>query len=394
MPTYWSEGRLGEGVRVRGPGARQQRVLGQLCAPALRLDPSCGCGPEGRYCVPSQGLPRARCPTRAEGRVRDALNEEPLRIVRSVIGRDEDYYAAYTTRRSFITGALAFFYREQVDRVSGLAMTPPTPTDQMPSMTYEDAAWREYVRGPEHAGVLTTPAFLGRFPTLRARINAFRTALLCRPFEPPAGGLPAPDDACNREPNLAHRCGCQHCHSAIEPLGAYWARWARARLGLPRAPRSTPRLTPTARTCAITGQFCTPRCRSQLRDEHPRRRRVALRRHPLRRLYRSQDDAARHRAGPRAPSWRPRWPPARCSPARSTPRGDASSAAAMSAQESRAVLPGPRAALRGVGSQLPRAHPRDRQRRPPIGGSTDAPCRPRGPRPHVSRPPRGPRGVV
>lgn len=337
MPTYWSEGRLVKVCAYEAQERANSVYSGQLCAPALRLDPSCGCGPEGRYCVPSQGR-TSTLPTRAEGRVRDALNQEPLRIVRSVIGRDEDYYTAYTTRRSFITGPLAFFYREQVDRVSGLAMTPPTPTDQMPSMTYEDAAWREYVRGPEHAGVLTTPAFLGRFPTLRARINAFRTALLCRPFEPPAGGLPAPDDACNREPNLAHRCGCQHCHSAIEPLGAYWARW-RERGSAYLSPAEYPAFDPNCATCAITGQFCTPRCRANYvtstLDADGSRYAGTL----FGYLYRSQDEQRAIEQGPAAlvsaslasgemqtctvnTAWR-----------RLVGRG-------MSAQESREVLPG------------------------------------------------------
>ncbi|MBL8604857.1 MAG: hypothetical protein JNK72_23215 [Myxococcales bacterium] len=258
--TYWSGGRYVKMCAYEAQERNNSVYTGQLCAPANRLDPSCGCGPEGMFCMPSQGR-QSPLATRAERRVREALNQEPLRIVRSVIGRDEDYYAIYSTRRSFITGPLAFFYRNQVDRSSGINLAPPVPTDQMPTMGYEDDTWREYVRGAEHAGVLTTPAWLGRFPTQRARINRFRSALLCRPFEPPAGGLPAPEDACNREPNLAHRCGCQHCHASIEPLGAYWGRWSE-RSAVYLDPQSFPAFDPNCATCAITGQFCTPRCRA------------------------------------------------------------------------------------------------------------------------------------
>jgi hypothetical protein len=199
--------------------------------------------------------------TRALRRVREALNDEPLEIVKSVIGRDEDYYGAYTTRRSFITGALAYMYRNQSTRIVGFSISPPASEAMLPQVPYEDDTWREYVRGPEHAGVLTTAAFLGRFPTWRSRINKFRSSLLCRPFEPPAGSLPPPEDACNREPNLAHRCGCQHCHASIEPLGAYWGRWAE-RAAVYLNPTTFPTFDPNCAQCANTGAFCTARCRA------------------------------------------------------------------------------------------------------------------------------------
>jgi hypothetical protein len=268
------------------------------CSPGARMDASCGCGPTGLYCVPTQGYQSALS-TRAERRVRTALNEEPLKIVASVIARDEDYYAAYTTRRSFVTGALSTLYREQVTRVVGLALTPPADPSALPRVPYEDDNWREYVRGAEHSGVLTTAAFLGRFPTWRARINQFRTALLCRPFDPPQGGLPAPDDACNREPNLANRCGCQHCHSAIEPLAAYWGRWAE-RTSQYLDPTSFPAYDPNCAQCANTGQFCTTRCRTfyvtQTTDANGSRYAGTL----FSALYRSPEEMNRMERGPGA----------------------------------------------------------------------------------------------
>ena len=216
-----------------------------------------------------------------------------------VIARDEDYYSAYTTRRSFITGALSTLYREQVTRVVGLALSPPADPAAIPQVPYTDDAWREYVRSPEHSGVLTTAAFLGRFPTWRSRINQFRSALLCRPFEPPAGGLPSPEDVCNREPNLAARCGCQHCHSAIEPLAAYWGRWAE-RTSMYLDPVNFPAFDPNCAQCANTGQFCTTRCRSfyvtQAIDADGSRYAGTL----FSALYRSSEEMGRMERGPGA----------------------------------------------------------------------------------------------
>ena len=56
-----------------------------------------------------------------------ALNEEPLRIVSSVIEHDEDYFEIFTTRRSFLTGPLAHLYRAQLPALTGLEIASPAP---------------------------------------------------------------------------------------------------------------------------------------------------------------------------------------------------------------------------------------------------------------------------
>ncbi len=298
MRPYWSAGHWVKVCAYEAQDRTNSLFTGAVCNPAARLDASCGCGPEGVYCSPSQGRLSA-LPTQTERRIREALNEEPLRIVASVVARDEDYYNAYTTRRSFITGPLSTLFREQTARMQGLAITPPADDSSLPRVTYDDETWHEYVRGPEHSGVLTTAAFLGRFPTWRSRINRFRTALLCRPFEPPSGGLPPPEDNCNREPNLAHRCGCQHCHSSIEPLAAYWGRWAE-RSSVYLDPATFPAFDPNCAQCANTGQFCTARCRSNyvtsVTDGDGSRYAGTL----FSALYRSNEEMSRMEEGPSA----------------------------------------------------------------------------------------------
>jgi hypothetical protein len=234
---------------------------GTPCASQTVRDPSCGCGPQGLYCMPAISLV-APLPSRAEHPVRDALNREPLEIVASVVGRDEDYFGIFTTRRSFINGPLAFLYKNQLASVQGLELGLPASLDALPSVPYGDVAFHEYVRDAQHAGVLTTPAYLGRFPTWRARVSQFRSAFMCRPFTPGSASLPSPDDPCTREPNLARRCGCKNCHSAIEPMTAWFGRWAE-RSAKYLSPADFPSFDPNCQQCALTGQGCTPRCRTQ-----------------------------------------------------------------------------------------------------------------------------------
>ena len=237
-------------------------------------------------------------PSRAEHLVRSALNEEPLTIVASVVSRGEDYYDIFTTRRSFVTGPLALLYEQQLGTLQGLEIDAPAPKEALPVVPYEDTSWHEYLRDPEHAGVLTTPAYLGRFPTWRARVAQFRASFMCRPFSPGSAALPSPDDPCTREPNLARRCGCKNCHAAIEPMTAWFGRWAERSAKYLR-PAEYPAFDPYCQQCALGGQFCTTRCRTQYItdtiDADGARFAGTLRGY----LYRAEDEQRRIDEGPR-----------------------------------------------------------------------------------------------
>ncbi|MBX7114170.1 MAG: DUF1585 domain-containing protein, partial [Myxococcaceae bacterium] len=98
-------------------------------------------------------------------------------------------------------------------------------------------------------------------PTQRARVNEFYEAFLCKHFAPPAGAkVPAADDACNRENNLAKRCGCNYCHATIEPVGAHWGRFGE-RNATYLDPLRFPRFDTKCRECALAGNIsCENEC--------------------------------------------------------------------------------------------------------------------------------------
>lgn len=256
MRPYWARGHW---VKVCAYEA-QDRVIStntrQRCESTARLDSSCGCGPQGAFCAPFTG--DYSHPSATVSRIIASLNREPLEIVASVVGRDEDYSTIFTTRRGLANGTLAFMNRYQTRQMGELDFSASAPPEALPDVPVEDRSWREYQRGPEHSGVLTTPVYLGRFPTRRARINRFRTAFLCRPFVPSTEPAPDPEDSCNLEANLARRCGCQYCHSSIEPLGAAWGRWAERSTNY-LDPVSYPSLDPVCASCV--GAACPRRCR-------------------------------------------------------------------------------------------------------------------------------------
>jgi hypothetical protein len=205
-------------------------------------DRTCGCG---------AGLRRCEVPSVLTARI-NAINQEPERIADSVVRRDEPYFNILTTRRSFVNGTLSQFYRSE-QGVGVFTITPPSNPDVIPSVPYEQVdTWKEYTRDPQHSGVLTTPEFLYRFPTERSRVNEFYDAFLCKSFVPSADPMPPPDDDCNRENNLAKRCGCKFCHATIEPTGAHWGRFDE-RNALFMNPSRYPRFDPKCRDCALNG---------------------------------------------------------------------------------------------------------------------------------------------
>jgi hypothetical protein len=209
-------------------------------------DRSCGCGAGFRRCEAGNGSAHT-------ARV-NAINEEPLLITDSVLRRDEDYFNILTTRRSFVNGPLSTLFREN-QAIGVIAVTAPADPQVIPAraFTEDPNAWTEYIRDANNSGVLTTPLFLYRFPTVRSRVNEFYEAFLCKHFSPPADAtLPPPEDSCNRENNLAKRCGCNYCHATIEPAGAHWGRYGERNAQF-LDPLKFPRYDARCRDCALAG---------------------------------------------------------------------------------------------------------------------------------------------
>ncbi len=216
-------------------------------------DRSCGCGVGSRRCEPGSGaLHTARI---------DAVNTEPLLIADSVLRREEDYFSILTTRRSFVNGTLSQLYRQKQSPTVWFA-TSPAAQAVVPDLPIGNTTtWVEYTRDENASGVLTSAAWLYRFPTRRSRVNQFYGAFLCKSFAPPADAVPpSPEDSCNRENNLAKRCGCSYCHATIEPTGAHWGRYGE-RNAQYLDPVNFPRFSAKCRDCALNGDTtCDNQC--------------------------------------------------------------------------------------------------------------------------------------
>ena len=254
-------------------------------------DRSCGCGERFRRCESGDSAV-------FNARVA-AISEEPVMIADSVLRADEDYYQILTTKRGFVNGVLASYYRQN-QGTGALDITPPLSPEAIPDVPYSAPAdqWVSYLRGEQASGVLTTPGWLYRFPTQRSRVSQFYGAFLCQSFVPPANAVaPDPEDSCNRENNLAKRCGCNYCHAIIEPTGAHWGRFGERNAHY-LDPVTSPKFSAKCRDCALAGNTgCDGECNDyvmQATDGDGASSLGMLKSY----LYRSADDEANILGGP------------------------------------------------------------------------------------------------
>ena len=191
---------------------------GTLCASRAGWEElDCGCGPNLNYCYDGK----------ANGLLTSAFAKDvDLRVAR-LVADNIPYTELFTGRTAFVNGPIVHFLKYLVGSWDDVRFDPvPYDVEHLPDLHYTDTdTWLPVQLPPEHAGVLTSPAFLLRFQTDRARANRFYNAFLCRPFQPPVGGLPAADDESAVEPDLQKRADCKYCHAILEPSAAHWGRW-------------------------------------------------------------------------------------------------------------------------------------------------------------------------
>lgn len=187
-----------------------------------RLGAECGCGPNLQHCVPRAGQPGA-----VAERLRAALAEEPLRLVEEVVTSGRSYLDIFRADQTQVNGALAHYYRflnePEEDELEGrVSYYLGVAAGEMEGMSFADESWRSVPReGAAGAGVLTSPAYLVRFPSNRGRASRFYEAFFCDPF---VSNMPI-DRESAPHPNLRQVAGCSDCHERLEPAAAHWGRF-------------------------------------------------------------------------------------------------------------------------------------------------------------------------
>lgn len=222
-----------------------------------RYDPHCGCGPNLAWCdIPDLG----HNGDVDNPPVHRAIAGDVEHRVARVIGEDLSYLELLTGSTAFVNGPLVHFYRYQLEVPAHVRFNEvPVDPDLLPDLAYTDEdTWLPVTLGPEQSGILTSPFFLMKYQTRRARANRFFNAFLCQPFQPPDGGLTGLDSP-DISLDLTQRQGCQYCHALLEPAGAHWARWIEYGAGY-LDPEGYSPYDPACAWCATSGGDCSAAC--------------------------------------------------------------------------------------------------------------------------------------
>ncbi|MFK7927346.1 MAG: hypothetical protein AB8H79_04110 [Myxococcota bacterium] len=248
VEPFWAPGTQ---LRVCTFDAQTARVSprGTSCDTADAFsDPGCGCGPNLEWCVGG----------RTEALVAEALSVDVDLRVKRVIEEDLPYTELLTGSRAYVNGPLAHFLRNGSGTGTRLRMER-MPYDTIPDLTYDQVdTWEAVDLGPEQSGVFTSPAFLIRFQTNRARANRFSSAFMCQDFQAPDGGLPPSEGLPTLD--LTSRDGCKYCHALLEPEASHWGRWTETGASYLN-PVEFPAYDADCARCASEGIGCTAECR-------------------------------------------------------------------------------------------------------------------------------------
>jgi hypothetical protein len=214
-------------------------------------DAHCGCGPDLRWCKAGN----------VNAQTVSAMALDVEKRVAAMVREDRPYTELFTSRRAFVNGPLVHFYRYQTGIPDNVSVEPVSlNVATLPDLAFTDKdTWVEIELPVGHAGVLTSPAYLLRFQTNRARANRYFNAFLCQPFQPPATGIPVGDPVAMREPDLQKRHGCKYCHAMLEPAASHWGRWPQRGAGFLDETRF-PETREDCALCARNGTTCSAEC--------------------------------------------------------------------------------------------------------------------------------------
>jgi hypothetical protein len=224
--------------------AAKGRTISCLTGTGFMSSAECGCGSNLERCVPGgtvflmpveaplgDSLPFWWGPQVVDEWEKMWWRQEIEHVFDRIFLEDRDFRDVLVGTWTEVNGPLAQFYRAldastccgpgaEAGYVQPEELVDPK---QVPSLAPADTTtWKSIEnRGPHAAGILTTPAFLIKYGSRRARAHALYSTFLCKDFVASTVKLPPSD-----EPNLMKRAGCSTCHQKLEPMAAFFTRVA------------------------------------------------------------------------------------------------------------------------------------------------------------------------
>ncbi len=154
--------------------------------------------------------------TNDKNRLSASIKKEPIELLKYIVKNDVPYTDILTANYTVVNGIMA----DKLD-----AIVAPQPfTNSSDDKEFRKATLPESRRGGlrEHAGVLSTHAWLASFPTTSGNRNRTRIHYLLRQFmaqEVFDLGTPFPNDNAGENPTVNNN-NCNSCHRVMDPMAA------------------------------------------------------------------------------------------------------------------------------------------------------------------------------
>jgi len=165
---------------------------------------------------------------KSKRKVYSALRQEPIALMQYIVENDRPYSEILTADYTMVTHRTNVIYDttllEPFTEESDAEFRPAHIT-RLSARTPE---WKDSAY--PHAGVLTTPSWLSRFPTTDTNRNRHRSAMVFKQFlgvDLEALGQRPLDDSANEEylvPTMENP-NCQVCHIPMEPIAGGFQHW-------------------------------------------------------------------------------------------------------------------------------------------------------------------------
>jgi len=168
-------------------------------------------------------------PQAVRNRFDASVRRESVELMKYIVRNDRPYTDMVAGNYTVANGILARFLNATVQ---GTFVNADDDTEWLPATLPE----QRLGGSREHAGVLSTQAWLSRFPTTDTNRNRHRVNVLMKQFLATDATLLAvrPMDMANtfRVPVMENP-GCTACHNTIDPIAAGWQNWNEANRFLP-----------------------------------------------------------------------------------------------------------------------------------------------------------------
>ncbi|GAB4465829.1 MAG: hypothetical protein OHK0044_04990 [Burkholderiaceae bacterium] len=219
-------------VRSGGSGALRQTILGYMQGPAFdRFLEEAGMTQFLTRRVVARnnnrGLVAADFPALANISGTDAtrfdasVRREPIELMKFIVKNDRPWTDMVAGNYTVVNGVLAQYLGAQVE---GTFTNAADDNEWLPARVPSRLGGNR-----EHAGVLSTHAWLDSFPTTATNRNRHRVYIMAKQFlatDITALGMRAVDDSGQFRVPVLENPACTSCHNTMDPIAAGFQNWA------------------------------------------------------------------------------------------------------------------------------------------------------------------------